>query len=63
MARATAALERGGTDASPPPNPYGDGRAGERIADILRAELTGAKRRTEDWPGTDVAPGVTGAAG
>lgn len=34
-------------------NPYGDGRAGERIADIVVHRLTGAARRTEDWtPGT-----------
>ena len=30
-------------------NPYGDGRAGERIADILLAALTGGRRRTRDW--------------
>jgi UDP-N-acetylglucosamine 2-epimerase (non-hydrolysing) len=30
-------------------NPYGDGRAGERIADIVVHRLTGAARRTEDW--------------
>jgi UDP-N-acetylglucosamine 2-epimerase (non-hydrolysing) len=29
-------------------NPYGDGRAGRRIADILLADLTGVPRRTED---------------
>ena len=29
-------------------NPYGDGRAGERIADIVLADLTGAPRRTRD---------------
>jgi len=63
VACGNAALGRSGTDAAPPPNPYGDGRAGERIADILRAELTGGARRTEDWPGPEVAPGVTGAAG
>ena len=34
-------------------NPYGDGRAGERIADIVVSELTGAPRRTRDWPGPD----------
>ena len=33
-------------------NPYGDGRAGERIADILLAALTGAPRRTRDWEPT-----------
>jgi UDP-N-acetylglucosamine 2-epimerase (non-hydrolysing) len=30
-------------------NPYGDGRAGERIADIVVSRLTGAPRRTQDW--------------
>lgn len=31
------------------PNPYGDGRAGQRIADILLHDLLGVPRRTEDW--------------
>ena len=35
----------------PPPNPYGDGRAGERIADIITAVLTGNSRSTVDWAG------------
>lgn len=30
-------------------NPYGDGRAGERIADILIHRLLDVPRRTEDW--------------
>lgn len=30
-------------------NPYGDGRAGARIADILLHRLTGTPRQTEDW--------------
>lgn len=30
-------------------NPYGDGRAGERIADILLNALLGTERETEDW--------------
>ena len=30
-------------------NPYGDGRAGERIADILIHSLLGVPRKTEDW--------------
>ncbi len=30
-------------------NPYGDGRAGARIADIVVSDLVGAPRRTEDW--------------
>ena len=34
-----------------PGNPYGDGRAGERIADILLSRLLGRPRRTEDWDG------------
>ena len=38
-------------------NPYGDGRAGERIADIVLADLTGVRRRTRDWvPRTARAP-------
>lgn len=35
----------------PKPNPYGDGRAGERIADIVVADLTERPRVTEDWTG------------
>ncbi len=30
-------------------NPYGDGRASERIADIVAAHLTGSPRSTRDW--------------
>jgi UDP-N-acetylglucosamine 2-epimerase (non-hydrolysing) len=33
------------------PNPYGDGNAGERIADIIVHRLTGRERSTTDWPG------------
>ncbi len=32
-------------------NPYGDGRAGERIADIVVSALTGRPRETSDWDG------------
>nr|NIP60978.1 UDP-N-acetyl glucosamine 2-epimerase [Gemmatimonadota bacterium]NIR81371.1 UDP-N-acetyl glucosamine 2-epimerase [Gemmatimonadota bacterium]NIT90199.1 UDP-N-acetyl glucosamine 2-epimerase [Gemmatimonadota bacterium]NIU34031.1 UDP-N-acetyl glucosamine 2-epimerase [Gemmatimonadota bacterium]NIU38191.1 UDP-N-acetylglucosamine 2-epimerase (non-hydrolyzing) [Gemmatimonadota bacterium] len=32
-------------------NPYGDGRAGERIADVLVSALTGAPRTTGPWEG------------
>ena len=48
LAEATDHLagRRGG---HPPRNPYGDGRAGERIADILLAALAGVPRETEDW--------------
>lgn len=31
------------------PNPYGDGLAGERIADIVAHALSGAPRQTKDW--------------
>ena len=42
----------GGTQTGPAPaNPYGDGRAGERIADILLADLKGLPRQTTDWGG------------
>lgn len=30
-------------------NPYGDGRAAERIADVVVHELTGAPRKMSDW--------------
>ncbi len=32
-------------------NPYGDGRAGKRIADVLLSSLLGTPRRTQDWEG------------
>jgi UDP-N-acetylglucosamine 2-epimerase (non-hydrolysing) len=32
-------------------NPYGDGKAGERIADILASSLAGVPRVTRDWDG------------
>ncbi|MDE2763012.1 MAG: UDP-N-acetylglucosamine 2-epimerase (non-hydrolyzing) [Gemmatimonadota bacterium] len=48
LAEATAHLS-GRRPACPAGNPYGDGRAGERIADILLAELTAVPRRTRDW--------------
>ena len=32
-------------------NPYGDGRAGRRIADIVTSDLLGTPRRTTDWSG------------
>ncbi len=35
--------------AAPAQNPYGDGTAGERIADILHSALTGRPRMTSDW--------------
>lgn len=32
-------------------NPYGDGRAGERIADVLLSALSGEPRRLAEWEG------------
>ena len=47
---AEASRRLSGGDVAPPArNPYGDGRAGERIADILMAALTGSPRETRDW--------------
>ena len=46
---ASAHLERGAAGARGIRNPYGDGRAGRRIADILMSALTGAPRETGDW--------------
>jgi UDP-N-acetylglucosamine 2-epimerase (non-hydrolysing) len=34
-----------------PNNPYGDGKASERIADILESVIIGNPRTTEDWMG------------
>lgn len=48
--RAVTALNRG-PGGRAHANPYGDGRAGERIADIVVSELTGRARRTEAWDG------------
>lgn len=47
LERAHASLDAGGKHTGG--NPYGDGRAGERIADIVVSELTGRPRLTEDW--------------
>lgn len=54
---AANALLAGGSNSGgvPAANPYGDGRAGERIADIIHARLTGSGRRTQDWA-TSPAP-------
>lgn len=46
---ATADVLDGAGERQAAANPYGDGRAGERIADIVIGHLTGAARRTEDW--------------
>jgi UDP-N-acetylglucosamine 2-epimerase (non-hydrolysing) len=47
LSAASAVLDAGGrVDGA---NPYGDGRAGERIADIVVHRLSGVPRRTENW--------------
>ena len=46
--RGTHWLSTGGRTEAPI-NPYGDGRAGERIADIVLASLSGRPRRSRDW--------------
>ena len=48
LARSRALL-REGRAAGPVRQPFGDGRAAERIADIVAADLTGRARRTTDW--------------
>ncbi|HEX2167179.1 MAG TPA: UDP-N-acetylglucosamine 2-epimerase (non-hydrolyzing) [Longimicrobiales bacterium] len=48
IVRAAADVLRGSTRAAIS-SPYGDGRAGERVADIVMHTLTGAPRTTEDW--------------
>ncbi len=45
--QAVASLNR--KSRGPVANPFGDGRAGERIADILAADLLGRARTTGDW--------------
>lgn len=49
LAEASRRLDRPGSGRARISNPYGDGRAGERIADILLADLAGTPRETEDW--------------
>lgn len=54
--RILAGRRREAGEGKGPPNPYGDGRAGERIADIVTSALTGAPRETEDWSGPAGTP-------
>ena len=48
LERSRAALTRAASHV-PATNPYGDGRAGERIAGIVVSDLLGRARATEDW--------------
>lgn len=50
VAHARARLA-GHRHSKPTANPYGDGRAGARIADIVVSALTGRPRETRDWDG------------
>jgi UDP-N-acetylglucosamine 2-epimerase len=50
--RAHALLDGARKPATIGPSPYGDGHAGERIADIVSAGLLDRPRRTTDWTGT-----------
>jgi UDP-N-acetylglucosamine 2-epimerase (non-hydrolysing) len=49
--RKVLSTDRDGARSSTLPNPYGDGAAGERIADIIASVLTGSARSTTDWAG------------
>ena len=51
LARGTPASDARAEGPERTPNPYGDGRAGERIADIVVSALTGSARSTSDWEG------------
>ncbi|MGK7312578.1 MAG: non-hydrolyzing UDP-N-acetylglucosamine 2-epimerase [Candidatus Longimicrobiales bacterium M2_2A_002] len=46
-----ATLDEDTTQGTAGTNPYGDGRAGARIADIVVSDLVGEPRRTSDWDG------------
>lgn len=48
LERSRAALARPASD-TPAANPYGDGRAGARIADIVVSDLLSRARSLEDW--------------
>jgi UDP-N-acetylglucosamine 2-epimerase len=43
------------------PCPYGDGKAGERIADIVAHYLTGCERITADWTGEPLTRAAVGS--
>lgn len=49
--RKSEPAEARGSRGESPANPYGDGRAAERIADIIAHRLLGRPRRTTDWEG------------
>jgi UDP-N-acetylglucosamine 2-epimerase len=51
LRRARALLSVSSGERLVSPSPFGDGKAGERIADIVISELTGRARQTTDWSG------------
>lgn len=51
LSTARAKLAATGSDAPRPANPYGDGLAGDRIAEIVDHALTGTKRTRPDFEG------------
>ncbi len=51
LGRGALAGNEEGTRVEGVKNPYGDGLAGVRIADVVVAALTGVPRRTADWDG------------
>ncbi len=56
-ARAHLGAARTAVGAREPLNPYGDGRAGERIADIVVSALANVPRQTDDWQPSASSPG------
>ncbi len=54
--RAVLAEARAGEGRREGINPYGDGRAGERIADIVASALRGTPRTVGDWVARDFNP-------
>jgi UDP-N-acetylglucosamine 2-epimerase len=51
LEKALARLDGPARSATSRQSPFGDGKAGERIADIVLSQLTGRPRRTTDWAG------------
>jgi UDP-N-acetylglucosamine 2-epimerase (non-hydrolysing) len=52
LSRALALLDRSAARRIDRASPFGDGQAGDRIADIVVSDLTGRTRRTTDWAGS-----------
>lgn len=63
LARARHHLRQTRSDAAAPDNPYGDGRAGERIADIVIHSLTDTPRQVADWGATAAESSASAGSG